>query len=561
MLIEAATLEEAQDKYSWYTFDGQTKKKLSHKSHIEQLTKGDQYGLRHKRGSGYYLILPHMYHVNFILSEREGAALLKRSKIKRKSPKLEKLTTSKGKRIRIDSKKENFHVWDHPRFRPQKSVKQEAKTGIKFSNYQWIKLTDNNFKVFKANGKAVLAAWVKGQVLGVRFIKPAVGGIVVTAEGSRHSITAAQYDDLFTKSKLLPKSRWPEGGISAKDIAANAEYDKIKEKQERASARALLREEEKAKKIKERLDRRAANRKRKEEERKERKRLADKLAGEKIKQAEIKLKPVKREDPEKLAEKLRKKGPMDEDVKVADDLFEDDDLQDVDIDLDKLDTIYDDDTDVSKVEFDPEPSKELSNKFDDLIGKARKEARIVSLDDFDDEGDEDEDEDEDLDDDVEYDSEEDEEGGDEDLEDAEDEDEDAEDEDEDLDDDVEYDSEEDAEDLEEEPQEDEGDGEEGSDAKEEFEESDVIQFEGDSEDREFVILDIVPMAASPDVLVYKLYDTSNEPDVTHSVRINTRQRGRISDIAKKTDTMRPKDYAKLLVRTENLDRSKDRITK
>jgi hypothetical protein len=65
-----------------------------------------------------------------------------------------------------------------------------------------------------------------------------------------------------------------------------------------------------------------------------------------------------------------------------------------------------------------------------------------------------------------------------------------------------------------------------------FEEGSIIKFNNDrSEQREFLIFDISTMEGSDHIIIYKLYDLTNEPDDYRTVRIDKRQKRRIEDMA------------------------------
>lgn len=545
------------DDYLWYVYKGKTKVNIAIRTHKRTISDGMIFGIRQTRNGTHYVILPEMYHVDFVVERSTANKLINNGEYIKK-PKISNLSDpNSGKIIRrlaseIAIEKSENRKWDSARFKAAREVKNESVAGVNFSNYQWRKITvPEGFKLSKADKKV---HYVRNAVVGMRFIKPATGGIIIDQDFNRFALSTETYDRIVAGSVVLPKSKWPEGEFTKADADNAREEEKLAEKARRAAERRRLRELEAAEKreaeLEERKKRAEARReqKRKEQEAKE---AAITLTEHMEKVRKSRTIPM---DDKEILKRVRKDRKLKaEDLGLRQEHLDDSD--DLDLDLTNLGV-----KSPEKVDAKPVKPKPVIEMLEQVISDARKDLPVFKMDDIeaDDLSDvaDDELEDSEIDHDLfeeeetpkvvkgkpaakEKVVEEDDSLDDDSLED---------------DKDVEI-----AEDeLEESDTEDDLEEEEVPEVK--FEEADVIVFRQDAtEQREFAIVGIDPMKGNDHILIYKLYDIDNEPDDYRTVRIDTHKKRRIEDMAELKRKLTPKDFLKYQAMSEDLMKNPEAI--
>lgn len=561
-LVSESAKYDQLDDYTWYVYRGRNKVNITIRTHKRIISTNDIYGFRQTRNGTYYVILPEMYHVDFVVDKATANRLVNNSDpVKR--PKIQNLTDSNtGKIIRnaaIDIAAANSpnRQWDSPRYKAQRVI-NESSGNVDYANYQWRKITSaEGFRLKKGDRQA---HYKRNDIVGMRFIKPATGGIIIDQEFNRFVLTTEDYDQMVHASVVLPKTRWPEGGFGKEDSEAAQQEKLLAEKQKRAADRRRIREAEEAR----RREEAQAERERKAEERRLRKQQELESQENAISLQEH-MDRVRRSrtvplDDRELREKIKKiKKLKAEDLGLRTDHIADDDDDDFNLDLNNLSIKKDEEIEDKKQK--PAPLAEL---LDQAIKETKQDLPIFNMSDLDSDDDAEESV---LDDGTAIDFEDAEADYDiyaeEDPEDVEPEpvdEEDPIDQDDDVDEDVEV--AEDELESDEDYDDEEFEDEEPKPSKPEvkFEEGDAIIFAQDStEKREFMIFNIEPLKGNDHILIYKLYDVSNEPDDYRSVRIDTHKKRRLEDMARLSRKIPPKEFIKYQAMAEDMMKNPEPI--
>lgn len=573
------TFDQLQD-FKWYLYEGRNRKKFTGRRNVMELKKGELFGLKKLKTGNFYIVHADTWKHQYRIQPNEAASLERQSKPKRGVPKEVKDVDMTGRK-RAPRQATNKRKLDPSasRFNSGKRIKEEAKNGIDFKNYQWRKLGVAQFRVAKTAKKGIELE--RGEMFGIRFAKPSEGGYIVMQDGRRQRIRQMErYDELVESSTLLPLNKWPKDVLSAEEVKnlLTQREDNIKRKQQQA--RKDLLEKKRAKQAEEKRRRQQKKAEEREAQRLKVLELEEKAKGE-VKTIQA---PVRQVGADEL---LSERRPKEDDlVKEIDEMGVDDD--DFDLDFDDIDEDNEfpdeDETDEIPEEEIVDPDMDAKNveaALDSEIERVRQDARKIQIVDEDEEDDELDLEDEDaldIDDDEDDEDEEQLSLEEENQQAAEDEaldqaDYDGDDEsipDEDFD-DEDTDMEEDAEDVDDnqdtdEESEDDSDGDEAEsseeDAEEEdepFEEADVIQFHADETDqREFVILDVRPLRDGP-IMVYEVYDIEADSGEYHTIRVNPKNKGGIEKMAKHVRKMNAKEFAKIFNQKESYTRTKEPI--
>lgn len=548
-ISESAKYDQLDD-YTWYTYRGRSKVNVVLRTHKRIISDGDIFGIRQTRTGGHYVILPQMYHVDFVVDRPTANRLINNSDpVKR--PKIQNLADANtGKIIRqaaadIAAANSLNRQWDSPRFKAARVV-NESSGKIDYANYQWRKITkDEGFKLKKAD-KSV--HYKRNMIVGMRFIKPATGGIIIDQDFNRFVLSTENYDTIINGSTVLPKTRWPDGGFSKEQSEAARQEEQLAQKQKRAEERRLLREQENAvkrKAEKEERERRAEERRERKKREQEAKEAAITLTEHVERVKRSRMVPL---DDKQLREKIKKiKKLKAEDLGLRTEHIADDD--DFNLDLNNL--VIKEEKVVEDKKQKPAPLVDLMNQ---AIQEVKQDLPIFNMSDI--EGDEPEEQpDDDLsydDSDVDYDLFEEDIPAKE-VEPEEVEDEDPIDQSDDVDEDVEIADDE----LESDDQEEE---EKPTKPDIKFEEGDAIIFEQDvTEEREFMIFGIEPVKGNDHIMIYKLYDVSNEPDDYRTVRIDTHKKRKIEDMAKLSRKIPPKEFIKYQAMAESMMKNPEPI--
>lgn len=592
----SATLEDAQTKFSFYRYDGRTKIPVVGRKHQRELANGDTFGVREIKGGRYYLIFPGMQHVDFTMESDVIDRILKKSEPV-KTPEMQEIKGAGGRIKKVFNEavvqnRENLRGRMSARYR--KIVRNEMQTGIDLSHYQWRVVPTNNFRIKTTKRVIVLR---EGDLVGIRFISESQGGVLVRADGFRALIATEEYDALVQKAELMmPITKWPTDFIPIK---------RIQEDRSAAEAQAIA-EQKEAKRLRREAKQEAVRRQKEEAraKRAEEKRKNEEFLENAAKVAAVFNAPRPKRTKEEADAAVR--DAYRGNVKAP--KFN---VEDLDVDLDADDVAAAHTADVAQAKT-TKPKVNLVELAEKALAARNKrkeaqaeededseEAQLDSTDqgpgDVDDLAniksidldalDDDEEELPELDDDDDDVPVETPKRGKKEPEDAKD------DEDDDIDLDVDVDGTElpeyDVMDDEDEDEEEEDDAEpQDSDdfdpdaaAADEDEDAakaeklkakkhretkidvgSIVSFKRDTskKKRKFVVVSIEPAKANDNVLIYKVYDVTNSPDVYHTVRI---VKGKLfDDLVDDVDQMPHKEFVKVFEEVQNLDKSNERLT-
>lgn len=556
---------EELDGFTWYKYGGSRSVKVVFRIHERSIKRDTVFGIRPVRYGNFYVVFPDLYHVNFTVSSKEANKLFEHgTKIKR--PDIQNKLASGGKRVvnKVETASEH-RAWDAVYFRAARIVRNEDKEGIEYANYQWRRVGDPDGIQLKKGGR--IRKYKKGDIIGMRFIKPTAGGVLIDQQFNRFAVTKDIYDQLLAASSVLPKNKWPEGGFSQADLENSAREQELIEKEKRAEERRMVREREAVLKRERELElrekRRQEDLKRKEEASEIQERA--KTLEQHIKEVR-KTRTVPMSDKEIVKQIKKRRTIRAEDLGLRDEHLSDDHVE-LDLDLDNL-TLHGEPEEAVK----EETSKGVSVKemMNDAIADLKSGLPKLDLSKFADEPEELNEDDSD----VEYDDEEIEEEEDfeeepePDLPEIEEPDPIA-----DADPELEI---EDPDDIDkalaeldsvDEDDLDEGEAEEevvkkpkSAEPKRIFEEGNVVVFHQDrAQKREFVIFEIANLPESDHIFIYKLYDMTNEPDDYRTVRIDKRQKRKIEDMADFVRKLPVRELIAMQSVVEDLPKNKEPI--
>lgn len=565
MMISISARDEQLALYDWYVFKGKRKQTVMHRQHVRDITPGMEYGIRQIRGGNYYLILPDMYHVDFVVPARKISSMVKTSTKKRKPPTIESRRTG-----RVRAKRVTKVDTGSARYKPSKRISStEEKTKRDYKNYQWRKLYAPLFKYNKT--RKIGFELTQRDRFGCRFINSNKGGIVVFEDGRIFRLPTKTYDKLMESSKILPVNKWLDHVLDADDLKileSQRQEVKAKEKDKQRKERQALKQQLADKK---RAEARKLKILRAKEREEKRKRIQD--LKERSPKAPASFSPVIRKNAAQNISELSRQEEQDSTLDQLNELAD----EAPDLDLEDLDINKNADTtmDANEVEVADADTEAVEKALDDEIEQATSERMsIMDEDEEDEEADfDEEDTEEDEEDLIDPDDDEDErtleevneDEAQEEALDAAEADEEYEDIDEEIGPEAKEPDDEDT-DVEESSDTDGGDSEK-SDAEEEkettqtFEEGDVIQFKKDeTEQREFVILDVYPLKNHDNIMVYKVYDVGADSGEFHTVRTEPKKKNRIEKIATFVRKMPHKEFAKFYNAMESYTRNKDPIT-
>lgn len=591
MLLSLSAKFDQLGEFDWYTYKSPRGTTLVNQTGRVVLRDGDKFGLNALRGGRYRVVLPDSYRSEFRIEVEEADSLISKSR-KSAMPKIQQIEKPRAIKLEEHAQSKDFRKWDSDYFKAARAVNGEARDGVDFSNYQWRKINAGEILEIVSTKNRRLKLMQK-TVIGVRFIKPATGGILIDLDGHRLSLSTKKWEEMLAKTTVMPKNKWPEGKFT-KDQMANAREQELEIKRKQRSEAAQIRREEERAKMRERAEAeaRAKEQRRVEKERQKKaqeKAIADRLADQKAKDSVQK--PVELPD-ERILKYYREQRIREREEALKDIPIDyDDDTLDADFDIEDVpvESDHDDDLDIDEnasvaddaidpVELLDKVVKERRNKinldlsafgdgeFDEDDGEEVEDTGDIDVDDEEDDTEESEDDEgEQIIDDAEYEEDEDAAIADEELDDVDSEEDVEEDDEEDTSDDADADESDDTDaDADSDDEDTDDDTEESEDeAKDEpyeANEGDIVEFKEDSSStREFVILDVYPFSKNNKITIYKLYDITNEPEYFQTVRINTAQKRRFEDMVDFVAEMDKTEFERIITLTDDYARSDEPI--
>lgn len=218
------------DDYTWYEYTGARSLKFEHpdrkrnRRHDLVLSKGDVFGLREKRTGGWNLVKSDMMHIVFKMFDYDLDLIDKRSRITKKIPKRQSGTPGRS-RTRAKGNTET-------RFKKRGVSAIREKTQINKADYQWRKVIDGGLELRSPANKPKFKLQ-RDQIVGLRFVNAAKGGLLVLESGIRTRISVKSFDEVMMASSVL--DRQPKGTI---DVDSE-ELRKEKLRQDKAKKAAL----------------------------------------------------------------------------------------------------------------------------------------------------------------------------------------------------------------------------------------------------------------------------------------------------------------------------------
>lgn len=283
MLSQSATYDEAVSEYNWFKYTGQRGKEVSERTHKRMIREGDIFGVKSlKSGSRFTLIFPDMPHINFPLDKKNGNQLLERATKLRKLPDIvQRDGRAKARGVKTTERQLQRKNFDNARFAPR-TVPNEYKNGIDFSNYQWRIVPEMSLTITHTKGKEILK---KNEMIGMRYIRDAKGGVIINEKGMYLKLTPENYDKVVTETLVMPIQDWPNGSLSDADVKAYRADSKKMKHRTQVEMREAARLEQRAEKLAKEVSARDAKRAQKENSRAEQERYDE--MKEKIKRGEM----------------------------------------------------------------------------------------------------------------------------------------------------------------------------------------------------------------------------------------------------------------------------------
>lgn len=283
MLSQSATYEEATRDYNWFKYTGTRGKEVSERTHKRMISEGDIFGVKSlKSGSRFTLIFPDMPHINFPLDKKNGNLILDRATKLRKLPDIaQRDGRAKARGVKTTERQLQRKNFDNARFAPR-TVPNEYKNGIEFSNYQWRIVPTMNLTIQHTKGREVLQ---KNESIGMRYIRDAKGGVLINEKGMYLKLTPENYDKVISETLVMPIQDWPNGSLSDEDVKRYRADSKRLKHRTQMELREGARLEQRAEKLAQQLALQDAKRSEKENARAEQQRYDD--MKEKIKRGEM----------------------------------------------------------------------------------------------------------------------------------------------------------------------------------------------------------------------------------------------------------------------------------
>jgi len=279
----SATYDEAISDYNWFKYTGQRGKEVSERTHKRMIREGDIFGVKSlKSGSRFTLIFPDMPHINFPLDKKNGNQILEKATKLRKLPDIaQREGRAKVRGIKSTERQLQRKNFDNSRFAPR-TVPNEYKNGIDFSNYQWRIVSTPLVEVQHTKGKERLT---KNEMIGLRYIRDAKGGVLINEKGMYLKLSPENYDKLVAETLVMPIQDWPNGTLTDEDVKRYRVASKKEKQRSQAEMREGARLEIRAEKLAREIAARDAKRSAKENVRAEQERYDE--MKDKIKSGEM----------------------------------------------------------------------------------------------------------------------------------------------------------------------------------------------------------------------------------------------------------------------------------
>lgn len=178
------------------TVESGTKKKL--------ITEGMKVGISPnlRNSAEFFLITDEDQKQTYRISKRVANRIAEKGKVVRRVVR----ANTRTEKVQEILQQQNVRAWDSSRFRPVVTPQNESvvrgnkyPNGVDTSDYQWRKVVTPEF-ILRTNKAQIKLR--RGEMIGMRFVKPAIGGIIVSLDGMYESVTTTQ-----STTVLPPKFR------------------------------------------------------------------------------------------------------------------------------------------------------------------------------------------------------------------------------------------------------------------------------------------------------------------------------------------------------------------
>lgn len=370
MLISLSAVSEDPKSFDWYRYNGKRSAMIA--PDIDRKVEPDElFGIRpFAKRKGFYLVFPDKMSQKFRIDTARNIQLVSKSK-----PAKYAKTTASSSRKGVGGRKAKTETpFDHPRWHPktQPSAASEKTQGIDCKDYQWrVYKQQRPFKA-KINKNRDPLELQHGDIIGMRFMKVSLGGMLLFPDGTKKQLPTAIYDSVVEQTSLLAKNRWITRTIDPEQVKAANVSNRRKALDEARQAKQEIREAKQAR------ERKAAEARRKAKEKKEadNKRVAEMIARKDADEESRKQKRAQdiKDSTVDVGDYIRDvilEGRLDEEVL---DVLDMDDLESIEIDLDDLDDLNVAVKDTGKeFSFEDDPSDDILSGLDSILESARQE--------------------------------------------------------------------------------------------------------------------------------------------------------------------------------------------
>lgn len=370
MLISLSAVSEDPKSFDWYRYNGKRSAMIA--PDIDRKIEPDElFGIRpFAKRKGFYLVFPDKMSQKFRIDTARNIQLVSKSK----PAKYAKATASSSRKGVGGRKAKTETPFDHPRWHPktQPSAASEKTQGIDCKDYQWrVYKQQRPFKA-KVNKNRDPIELQHGDIIGMRFMKVSLGGMLLFPDGTKKQLPTAIYDSVVEQTSLLAKNRWITRTIDPEQVKAANVSNRRKALDEARQAKQEIREAKQAR------ERKAAEARRKANEKKEadNKRVAEMIARKDADEDARKQKRAQdiKDSTVDVGDYIRDvilEGRLDEEVL---DVLDMDDLESIEIDLDDLDDLNVAVKDTGKeFSFEDDPSDDILSGLDSILESARQE--------------------------------------------------------------------------------------------------------------------------------------------------------------------------------------------
>jgi len=234
-LAEAGLLDLDTSSFSWLVFTRQVPFKpnnMYNAKHKLILNKGDLFGIKGNR-KGFQLIKADALHITFRFPEKVHNAIMEHAKPYRGAIPQVELDAGYVRARKVDTapklKATRLRTDDY--FKPEHKVIEASE--LDYENYQWRKVNKPTIHVESKRAGKTKTVLHTGDIVGLRYVNPSIGGYVIHDDDKRVMISHEMYDHIKNNSRCLPLTQQRKGIV---DLPTG----KVLKKQDRASKNSII---------------------------------------------------------------------------------------------------------------------------------------------------------------------------------------------------------------------------------------------------------------------------------------------------------------------------------